>query len=159
MTCCVTDTCAHLLLSNMLRFDGYCSCTWCLHPGKCIDRQVKYTMDVDDYAMQTHEGMLEDMSTALESGNTINGVKGPSIMVNIPYFNLVDGYVPDYMHCSCLGVSHMLTEMWFSNVGEGNYIGEPTTIDVIDQQLKAFVFRMSFTKNHANFQKEEIGRH
>lgn len=55
----------------------------------------------------------------------IRGISGLSVM---PWFDLVDGIVPDYMHGVLMGVTNQLLSFWFSptNTGKeyicGNYI-------------------------------------
>ena len=33
------------------------------------------------------------------------GVKGPSMLSKLSHFDLVDGFVPDFLHCTLLGVA------------------------------------------------------
>lgn len=47
---------------------------------------------------------------ALDLGTPVNGVKGPSPLMNFRHFDLVQGQTVDYMHCILLGVTRQITE-------------------------------------------------
>ncbi|XP_040070774.1 uncharacterized protein LOC120843452 [Ixodes scapularis] len=96
---------------------------------------VKYpvTVAVDD---RTEASMLSDMTSAAATSHAVNGFKGPSPLINVPGFDIVWSFRPDYMHCVLLGVVRQVTEIWFSNVGEDHYIGAPRTLAVVDQRLQ-----------------------
>ncbi|KAK8767672.1 hypothetical protein V5799_005547 [Amblyomma americanum] len=73
---------------------------------------------------RTSAGMLKDMDCALDWNVTVNGLKGPSPLVNLKHFDLVCSQAVDYMHCVLLGVARQLTEFWLdsSNSHEPFYI-------------------------------------
>ncbi|KAG0434895.1 hypothetical protein HPB47_018801 [Ixodes persulcatus] len=97
---------------------------------------VKYPMTVgmvnDD---RDHPSMLEDMRTAAMTKRTVHGVKGPSPLLNVPGFDIVWSFRPDFMHCVLLGVVRQLSDLWFSDVGKEYYIGAPTTVAEVDCRL------------------------
>lgn len=67
------------------------------------------------------------MKLALEHAVTINGYKGPSPIVNLPYFDLVWGFTVEYMHAVLLGVTRQLTEALMSCSSEAQfYLGKFT---------------------------------
>ncbi|XP_043206989.1 uncharacterized protein LOC122373208 [Amphibalanus amphitrite] len=135
--CACPDTLGRSALQNHIRFNGFYGCSWCLHPGKFLQNQVRYvTQDVQS-PFRTDREIRRDAKAALESGNAVRGVKGPSCLYNLPAFDLVSGYVPDYMHCVCLGVVKMMTELWFStkNHAEAYYIGQKKNVLAINARL------------------------
>lgn len=75
------------------------------------------------------------MREAARKGVPVQGFKGPSPLINLPGFDIVWGFTPDYMHCVLLGVARQFTELWLSNVGEDYYIGSPQLLNKIDQRL------------------------
>lgn len=81
---------------------------------------------------RTPEEVIENMHLAVELGVDINGVKGPSPLINLPAFNIVWGYTVDYMHCVLQGVTRQLAEYWFTHSPRGSsdnfYIGEFGTL-------------------------------
>ncbi|KAG0443344.1 hypothetical protein HPB47_015020 [Ixodes persulcatus] len=77
------------------------------------------------------------MELALLSGASVNGVKGPSPLTDLPHFNLVWGFSVDYMHCVLLGVTRQFTEYLFSstNCRENYYIGSPSVVVTVNKRL------------------------
>ena len=135
--CACPDTLGRSSLQNLIRFNGFYGCSWCLHPGRFLFNQVRYpTLDTES-TPRLDESLRADAVRALRSGATVNGVKGPSCLFNLPHFDLVLGFVPDYMHCVCLGVVKMMTEMWLSskNHAEQFYIGQKRHLSVISSRL------------------------
>lgn len=47
---------------------------------------------------------------AVISGNIIQGVKYVMPLIDLPYFNIIEGFVPDYLHCCLAGVAKQVTE-------------------------------------------------
>lgn len=84
---------------------------------------------------RTEHGMVADMAEAAQTKRTVRGVKGPSPLLNVPGFNIVLSFCPDYMHCALLGVTRQFAELWFSSVGEQFYIGDPARQSVVNKQL------------------------
>nr|XP_054769803.1 uncharacterized protein LOC129277674 [Lytechinus pictus] len=135
--CCCADAPARSSMQNRMRFNGYYGCGLCYHPGKAIDRVVKYPIDVCDYNNRSDEEMLQDMTQALEDGRTVRGIKGPSPLINLSYFPICWGFPIDYMHCLLLGVVKQLSELWFASPAASDfYIGSKKMIKTIDQRLK-----------------------
>ncbi|CAN8029864.1 unnamed protein product, partial [Ixodes persulcatus] len=132
----VADAPARASMQNVLQYNGYYGCGWCLHPGLCVEGSVKYPMTVgmvnDD---RDHPSMLEDMRTAAMTKRTVHGVKGPTPLLNVPGFDIVWSFRPDFMHCVLLGVVRQLSDLWFSDVGKEHYIGAPTTVAEVDCRL------------------------
>jgi len=61
----------------------------------------------------------------MQSSSSALGVKGPSVLFFLPHFDIINGMVPDYMHCICLGVLRQVAKLWFQtkNHDEPFYIG------------------------------------
>lgn len=53
----------------------------------------------------------------IDSNNeqSILGIKGPSPIVDLPHFDLINDMVPDYMHCVLLGVCWQIAILWFDS--------------------------------------------
>ncbi|XP_073724631.1 uncharacterized protein [Misgurnus anguillicaudatus] len=134
--CCCVDSKARPAIQNTTQLNGYFGCGFCLHPGTLVDRQVKYTITTTEYADRDAEGMLSDMELALANNSSVRGVKGPSPLINMPYFDIVWGFVPDYMHAVLLGVIRQLTELLLNNSDQPYYIGSPNIMRVIENRLR-----------------------
>lgn len=66
------------------------------------------------------------MELALQFNGPVNGIKGPSPLINLTRFNLVWGYGADYMHSVLLRVTRKFTDYMFNSVysRESYYIGK-----------------------------------
>ncbi|EEC11279.1 hypothetical protein IscW_ISCW009683 [Ixodes scapularis] len=129
--CCCVDAPARSSVQNIVLFNGYYGCPWCLIKGDYIDGSLRF-LSFDDAPERTSAGVLRDMKLALEMSMVINGYKGPSPAVNLPHFDLVWGFTVEYMHAVLLGVTRQITELLLSsaNSSERYYI---------DALLRAFV--------------------
>ncbi|KAL1419667.1 hypothetical protein MTO96_025014 [Rhipicephalus appendiculatus] len=84
-------------------------------------------MNVVADEQRTPKGMLRDMKFAIEVGEPVNGLKGPSPLASVKGFDLVLGQAVEYMHCVLLGVTKCFADTWFdtSNNQEPDYIAQP----------------------------------
>mgnify|MGYP000350328329 CR=1 FL=1 len=55
----------------------------------------------------------------------VNGIKGASVFLLFKPFNLVKGFVIDWMHSVCLGVTKSLINLWLNaeNRGKEFFLG------------------------------------
>lgn len=119
-------------MQNTVRFNGYNGCSLCYHPGKLVERVVKYPIDVCEYSDRTDEEVMEDMAQSFEENRSIRGVKGPSPLINLPHFPICWGFPPDFMHCLLLGVVRQLADLWFSSPASNPfYIGSMRVMAVL----------------------------
>ncbi|KAM7284953.1 hypothetical protein ISCGN_031951 [Ixodes scapularis] len=81
--------------------------------------------------------VLRDMKLALQSGVSVNGVKGPSPFATLPNSDLVWGFNVDCMHCVLLGVARQFTEYLLNstNCHKHFYIGSPSVVAEVNQRL------------------------
>lgn len=63
--------------------------------------------------MTTHDGMVQNAQQAFLENEPVQGVKGPTKLIELPEFDLVSGFVVDNLHCVDLGVSRQLGHLWF----------------------------------------------
>lgn len=57
----------------------------------------------------------ENMIRAFNENTSVCGIKGPSALMNLSFFDLANGMVPDYMHLVLLGVIRQHTELLLSS--------------------------------------------
>ncbi|XP_063959922.1 uncharacterized protein LOC135155125 [Lytechinus pictus] len=110
------DSVARPALRNCKQFNGMFGCDWCLHPGEVVEKG-RGTMRCYPYIdpeppTRSQEQWEEDVTTATPD-NAVNGVKGPSLLLFLPLFNIITGFVADYMHCVLLGVTRQFVRLWF----------------------------------------------
>ncbi|KAG0410920.1 hypothetical protein HPB47_011984 [Ixodes persulcatus] len=75
---------------------------------------VRYVAD-EAPAPRTSGLMARDMVLAQRLGDPVNGVKGPSALMNLKGFDLVEGMSAEYMHSVLQGVVRQFTELLFSS--------------------------------------------
>ncbi|CAG5897779.1 unnamed protein product [Menidia menidia] len=136
---CSSDAVARPLLRNCKQFNGEYGCDWCLHPGKVTRKGSgsvrSYPYDEVEQVKRS-KIMFEDNGKEAEDNNLPeNGVKGRSSLSGLPVFDIVLGFVPEYMHSVLLGVSRQLMSLWLDpkNSSKAWYVGQH--IDQMDSCL------------------------
>lgn len=119
---------------HMVQFNGIHGCPWCLISAQYAEGSMRY---IGQGHPRTHKQVYRDMYLAYGSGGTVNGIKGPSALMNLAGFNLVSGVSVDYMHCVLLGVTRQITDMLFntSNSTERYYVGAPSCLRKVNDRL------------------------
>ncbi|XP_062247149.1 uncharacterized protein LOC133956257 [Platichthys flesus] len=84
---------------------------------------------------RNHKTTVKTGQIAEREGKTILGIKGSSALADLPLFDLINGMVPDYMHCVLLGVCRYMATLWVDSKSSSEpwYIGAQTAI--IDRHL------------------------
>ncbi|XP_072224612.1 uncharacterized protein [Leuresthes tenuis] len=136
---CSSDAVARPLLRNCKRFNGECGCDWCLHPGTMMTKGEgsvrSYPYDEMKQTARSDEMFKENGKEAENTGSLKNGVKGRSSLSSLSFFDIVFGFVPEYMHSVLLGVSKQLMSLWLDpdNTAKDWYVGQK--IDQMDSSL------------------------
>ncbi|KAG0436782.1 hypothetical protein HPB47_017759 [Ixodes persulcatus] len=126
------DSPTRAIMQNMMQYNGYFGCGWCLRPG---EGTVKYPVAAASVPDRTQEGTESDMTEAFETSAHVRGVKGPLALINLSCFGNVWSFSPDYVHCVLLGLTRQFLELWLFNVGAPYYIGSPLLLKDIDKRL------------------------
>lgn len=102
---------------------GYNSCPCCVQKGDSVRNPktgksyVRFLKQKEQPPKRTHE-KTKAMSIAIARNDKdmseTDGLKGLSCMVGFRYFDLVDGYIVDWMHGTLLGVFKLLLDLWMS---------------------------------------------
>ncbi|KAM7301078.1 hypothetical protein ISCGN_016640 [Ixodes scapularis] len=134
--CCSVDAPARAAVQNMVLFNGYHGCPWCLMTGEYREGSMRYIAD-EPPALRSSAMVSRDMQLALAFKDSVNGIKGPSAMMNLPGFDLVTGYSVEYMHCVLQGVARQVAELLFSssNSNQHFYIGTAATLARVNARL------------------------
>ncbi|XP_075534303.1 uncharacterized protein LOC142568106 [Dermacentor variabilis] len=134
--CVSVDAPARASVQNMVTFNGYFGCTWCLSPGEHREGSMRYTL-VSPIEQRTSDRVKSEMHLASRIKDTINGLKGPSALMNLKGLDLVNGYSVEYMHCVLQGVAKQLTEtiLSSSNSDQRFYSGAPSALSRTDLRL------------------------
>ncbi|KAK9976617.1 hypothetical protein ABG768_021822 [Culter alburnus] len=126
---CSSDSVARPLLRNSKQFNGQYGCDFCYHIGG------------GPYPYRRPEPLLRsetehyDHAMAATVQLPVKGVKGPSEIMRLEKFQMINGFVPEYQHSVCLGVTRQLATLWLDSTNHNKewYIG--TKADIIDQEL------------------------
>ena len=96
---CAVDSKCRPVTQNRIQFNGYYGCSWCYQLGLYLSscRGIRYVIGQED-ELRTHESHQENGRLALDSENTIKGVKGYSALSDLPHFDMVWSFPYDYMH-------------------------------------------------------------
>ncbi|XP_075553504.1 uncharacterized protein LOC142586137 [Dermacentor variabilis] len=134
--CLSVDAPARASVQNMVTFNGYFRCTWCLSPGEHREGNMRYTL-VSPIEQRTSDRVKSEMHLASRIKDTINGLKGPSALMNLKGLDLVNGYSVEYMRCVLQGVAKQLTEtiLSSSNSDQHFYSGAPSALSRIELRL------------------------
>lgn len=135
------DSVARCKLLNFKQFNGKFGCTYCKHPGVLVkvghSKQLRYVSDIVG-EIRDPKITFKEMKEAETTRKTVFGVKGISILVAIPSFNVIFGCPVDVMHGVFLGVAKTLSELWLDsrNHSKAFYIGNKSA--VLDDILENF---------------------
>ena len=133
----VCDSVARPVIQNFKQFNGEYGCSFCLQRGDMVEKGKGYTRvyPFESCELRTQAQTEEHIECALESGMPVKGVKGPSILLRVPHFNIIESCVPDYMHSVSLGIARTMAKLWLSSENHQTtwYIGR--SIHMLDERL------------------------
>ncbi|KAI7814300.1 hypothetical protein IRJ41_012122 [Triplophysa rosa] len=126
---CSSDSVARPQIRNTKQFNGIYGCDFCYHKG---GRSYSYTCP--EPSLRCESEHFQHAMTATPQQHVM-GVKGPSPLMKLANFQMVNGFVPEYQHSVCLGVTRQLMTLWLDSTNHDKpwYIG--TKSEVIDKQL------------------------
>ncbi|GBO19073.1 hypothetical protein AVEN_29304-1 [Araneus ventricosus] len=116
------DAPARCAMQNFKQFNGKFGCGFCEQEGLRVAKgkghcQI-YPFNGQVAAKRTFENCVRNAEEALATDKSVKGVKGTSVLMNLyPNFNMVDGFIPDYMHCVLLGVTRQLVCLFVESSG------------------------------------------
>jgi len=145
----VADSVARPMLQGLKQFNGSYGCTWCLLKGQSLTSNTNVKsrswiyppVSLRDIELRTkaqfigHLRKLEEMLQFSKKTECCFGIKLASKLILFPKFDIVNGFVFDYMHTCLLGISRTFTNMWLDskNHSQPYYIGLNSSL--IDSKL------------------------
>ena len=75
------------------------------------DKRI-YPMNETMPERRTYEDTVKSGQYAIESGRSRQGVKGASTLLRLKHFDIIDGFVVEYMHSALLGVVNQFLGLW-----------------------------------------------
>ncbi|XP_077061893.1 uncharacterized protein LOC143714556 [Siphateles boraxobius] len=106
---CSSDSVARPLLRNTKQFNGKYGCDFCLHTGG-----GPYIWETPEPPLRNETDHFQHAILATPA-NPVMGVKGPSPLMELGSFNMITGFVPEYQHSVCLGVTKQITSLWLDS--------------------------------------------
>ena len=141
--CCCVDSVARDPMQGIVKFNGYFGCNWCLQRGESVPTGKGHTLKYpipnmnEEIRLRTEEETLVHLQHVLDTGETVFGVKSVTPLLNLRYFNIIDGFVPDPMYCISLSVVKQFTEMWLNSSGK-DYSLNKEEIALINEAITSF---------------------
>ncbi len=148
MQVCV-DSVARAPVQNIVQFNGYFGCSWCLEPGeRPEDSNVHVYRYKEKLAPRTNKEHKEHAAKAEASRVAIYGVKGSSVLSQLPDFDIIFNFVFDCMHAIDLGIIRQLFGLWFDskNFKEKFYIGSSYNKNLINSRLANLTVPTNITR-------------
>ena len=148
------DLPAKCLVLNSVQFNGYYGCSKCLQPGITWNTSARghvhvYPYDVSDPSgpKRTKLQHKRDIKRVMDESIAINGIKGPSWLMNSRKYDMIAGTTIDYMHCVLLGVMKSLLSLWFGSEHHRSdfYIGR--SVELVDKRLKEIKPPLAISRN------------
>lgn len=141
---CVCDGITMPVMQNFQPPTNEFGCGFCYHKGEVVQKGRDYTRV---YPVQAYGCDLRHMAETeqlvelvLENGYEQGqmGVKGPSPLLLLPSFDVIKGFIPDYMHCFCLGVVPEFVNLWFNPLyAKKPFHLTPQCLNDLDEALSA----------------------
>lgn len=138
--CCCVDCVARAPLQGIIQFNGYYGCSWCPQKGELIFHNrgfvVKYPLLTEYPERRTEFDTVIHIQEAVRLGKPVYGMRRASPLLNLPGFGIIDGMVPDEMHCVPLGVVKQVTSYWIDTSNEPYSLSNDEIL-LIDELLKS----------------------
>ena len=137
LTCVCVDKVARAMIQNFMQFNGFFGCSWCDQPGVRCDGRHVYPYE-ENHTLRTKETVKAWATSAMALLYPVMGVKGFSILSELPCFDIAAGCLFDVLHGVDFGVVRQLDSLWFSptNSTENWYLGGPETQQKITALLR-----------------------
>ena len=113
ITAIAVDSVCRPILQNRIQFNEYSGCSWCYQRGHYCNQVhgIRYPIQQESIP-RTHRSHLTDVHTVQENQTFINGVKGYSSLLKLPYIDIVWSLSYEYMHGLLLGVTWQMLNLW-----------------------------------------------
>uniref|UniRef100_A0A3Q2P0U5 Uncharacterized LOC105917185 n=1 Tax=Fundulus heteroclitus TaxID=8078 RepID=A0A3Q2P0U5_FUNHE len=141
---CVCDSKARSAVQNFQPFSSEFGCGFCYHKGELVQKgrgfSRVYPVQADGCDLR-HMAETEQLATlVIENGYPQGqmGVKGHSPLLLLPSFDIIKGFIPDYMHSVCLGVVPELVNLWLDPLyARKRFHLSPQSLKELDKALCA----------------------
>jgi len=148
------DSVARPIVQGLNQFNGAYGCTWCLCKGESLKNPENPNShkwiypptrisNMEKRSKQQFIAQLKEYKSLLSTNPKLKshyGIRSASKLLLFPKFDIVHGFVFDYMHTALLGISRTFTKSWLDskNHNAGFYIGRKLK-DIDHKFLKTLV--------------------
>ncbi|XP_065209209.1 uncharacterized protein LOC135837754 [Planococcus citri] len=135
------DSVARPCVQNINQFNGKFGCSFCMLEGEVITvgkgHARIYRETNIEHLRRNEEQHIEDAKKVLLDQESVNGVKGFSVLSLLPKFDITVCFSVEYMHCVLLGVVRTFIEFWLDgkNSQEPFYLGTTEKMKAMDKHL------------------------
>lgn len=140
VVCCV-DSVARASLHCCMLFNGKYGCPWCLHPGEWVSNPLnpnsgshKYPLIVEEVNLRNVENTVEHMFEGTDIKPCF-GFKGPSPLINLKDFDIIEGFVPDPLHLFS-GIGKQFANVWFGSKNKSSGLVSKQNVEKINEIMK-----------------------
>lgn len=122
--CAVVDSVARFQMLNMSGINAYYACTFCYQKAEHTVKGQRFPPCTYRVPKRTTESTIKDIQKTYEKRNErdarkryVKGVKGPTALLQLRFFNVIAGFVPDYMHCIffwCYSITYRIAFSFYS---------------------------------------------
>jgi len=156
--CAIVDSVARFQMLNMSGINSYYACTFCYQKAERTIKGQRFPPCIQKAPKRTTESTRKNIEEMYKKRNStikyVKGVKGPTALLQLKFFNLIDGFVPEYMHCVLLGVIRLHTELLFDSrykkfwkTGDNDEIATKHIISAIDERFTNICALTSITRS------------
>ncbi|XP_034254581.1 uncharacterized protein LOC117653190 [Thrips palmi] len=135
---CISDSVARPTLRNSTQFNGDYGCGLCYHPAFEMRRGrghcKSYSILEREFPPRTHEETMEKARIADTSGKRQQGIKGTSILSEIPGFDIINCVDLDLFH-ALVNCAKRFANLWFSKKYSGKHFNVHARFAEIDERL------------------------
>lgn len=114
------DTIARAPMNGTRQFNANYGCDWCEHPGKYYAGSIRYPYLSAPLKSRTKESMIAYAEKSSINSKPYRGVNNASPLLKLEYFDVINGFCPDYMHCMLAGVGNQFTEYFISEMTQND---------------------------------------
>lgn len=163
------DLQAKAYVLNMTMHNGKYGCCTCEEEGESV-KQGKGTARYYPHRPPNQKPRLrnstdikDNLGPNASQANRIKGICGQTGLSSMPWFDVVIGVVPDYMHCVLMGTTKALLYKFFSSTNSGKPYFVGKSLKTISKRLQSikppdYIERMprDIEKHYNNFKATEL---
>jgi hypothetical protein len=136
------DLQAKAYATGMTMHNGAYGCVTCEEPGETVRqgrghrKSYPYRSHDQKPPLRNSDDVKYVKGPSASRTNRVKGICGPSGFISMPWFDVVNGVTPDYMHGVLMGVTKTLHYLWVSPTQSSQPYFVGKSLNVISKRLK-----------------------